>query len=207
MALSADALVTLAEAKVYLKITSGTEHDAVLEVLINSVSRWAREYMGRNLVTPAAAYVEYYHGNGARDLILRNRPILTVSSIYEDALRVWAADTLVSLSADIMQNKDAGALICWNNKSFWSPGTANIKVTYTAGYAVADVPADVKLAIYRTVDKHWRDGFTHRRLDVSSQSVGEQNTTYSGPQFSKDVLDILARYRSLLPAPQFSHAD
>ena len=207
MTLKADALISLADVKTYLTragVAFGSDNDTILEMLINSVSTWVRSFVGRNLIQ--TTHTEYYNGGGGTDLILKNRPIISVTTVHVDALRAWGTSSLIA-SGDIMINKPSGILTCWNNTGWWERGEANIKVVYSAGYAIADIPSDIQLAICRTVDKHWRDGYSQRRLDVSSESIGDKTSSYAGPQFSKDVEAILTRYRSLLPSPHFHHAD
>lgn len=208
MALNADALVTLANAKVYLKI-SGTDEDSILELIINSVSTAIQSFLGRSLIDPGAEApaTEYYHGSGHEELILRGYPVVAITSIHEDSLRQWGASSAVNVSSDVMVDKASGILRCWNLKGFWTEGVANVRVKYRYGYAVASLPADIQLAAYRLVDRHFRDGYTHRRLDVASESIGERTSTYANLEIPNDVKKMISRYKRLLPSPHFAYAD
>lgn len=204
------ALITVEEAKEYLKIT-GAGDDAILGALINSVSEWVCRFVGRNLLS--ASYVEYYSGDGSPGLMLNHYPVTAVASIYEDTLRVFGADTEIVVATNVMIRKEAGILQAWNLKSNWGIGNANIKVSYTAGYTAASginggtMPYDIRQAVKRILDQQYRTGYTHRKLDVSSESVGDQTTTFREGDVPTDAKTILEPYRQLMPSPHFSHAN
>jgi uncharacterized phiE125 gp8 family phage protein len=204
MALNADALISLADFKTFSNI-SGSDHDTILEMLINQASAWIRRHIGRNLIQ--TTYTEYYNGHGERDLKLRNRPIVSVSNLYDDSARAFGSSSEIAVATNVLISKEAGIITLWNTAGVFSRGRANIKVIYSAGYALASIPADVQMAVCRTVDKHYRAGYTNRALDVSSETEGERTTTHAGPDLSKDVKALLLPFRKVDWAPQFSHAD
>lgn len=199
------ALLTLDEAKAYLKVDSDTG-DAMLGILINATSQWVKNYLNRNFVS--TSHTEYYNGDGSDILMLKNIPIVSVTTIHDDTDRVYGSDTLVSATNYIVM-KESGFIKAWDLYGSWTPGTANIKAVYTAGYTTGDagtMPYDLRLAVLRILDHQWRQGFTHRRLDVSSESIGDQTTTFRNDGMPVDALKILEQYRRVLDTPQFSHA-
>ncbi|MBX4215809.1 phage gp6-like head-tail connector protein [Candidatus Parcubacteria bacterium] len=207
------ALITLNELKEYLKVSTGTTgEEQILQALLNSACTWVTNYLGRNLLKQT--YVEYYDGDGSVQLVLRNTPVVSITSIYVDYLRAWAADKLVN-STDYFIRKESGIVEAFYLFGNWLPGRANIKVTYVAGYlpdidkteAQGGMPHSVRLAIKRICDHHYRTGYTNRKLDVSSETRGDLTTTFKDGDMQKDVLAMLQPYRAPLSTPGFSYAD
>lgn len=78
MALADNALVSLADTKTYMGITSSTD-DALLERLINAESTRIENYCDRNF--RQQTYREAYNGSGQRRLRLRNFPVSAVTRV------------------------------------------------------------------------------------------------------------------------------
>ncbi len=200
------ALVTLTEQKQYSDVAD-TDSDAILAALINSCSEWIAGLVGRDLVQ--TTHTEYYHGDGSDMLILSKRPVVSITSIHIDSAREWAAATLIA-STNYQLDKQAGMVRAWSLLGNWVCGTSNIRVIYVAGYTAGPegtMPKDLKLAVMRLVDHQWRDGFTNRKLDVSSDVIGDANRTFRDAEVPKDVERILHRYRNFIGSEQFDYAD
>ena len=75
------AIVTLAEVKTYLKITDSSEDDFLTMLLADAVDV-AQQYCRRRF--EQATYTEYYSGTGTRMLVLRQRPVQSITSVYLD---------------------------------------------------------------------------------------------------------------------------
>lgn len=204
------ALITLNDAKNYLKVTTSND-DAILAVLINSISAWVQNYLNRKLVS--ASYTEYYSGDGSDELQLVNYPITAISSIYIDDLREWAIDTAVDVANNIIIKKSSGIIQAFDLLYGFSPGESNIKITYTAGYSVGivggagTVPHEIRLAVKRLLDKHYRLGYSQRKLDNTSESIAGMNLQFDTNAVPDDVKSMLSKYRKMIPAPQFEYAD
>lgn len=204
------ALITLTDAKQYLKVTS-TNDDAILATLINSISAWVQGYLKRNLVRQT--YTEYYSGDGESELALRNYPIYSISSIYVDQLRAFGSETAVDVSSNVIIKKSSGILKSFNLLYGWTWGESNIKVTYSAGYSIGitggdgTLPHEIRLAVRRLLDLHYRLGYSQRKLDTSSESMNSMNVTFKDEDIPKDVKSMLDGYISPIPAPQFEYAD
>ncbi len=197
------ALVSLAETQEYLKV-SGSAEDAILGSLINSASAWVNSFLKRRLLE--TSYVEYYSGDGSAELVLRNYPIVSVTSVYVDGLRDFGSTTLIDPD-NIIIKKGTGILRAFDLLYGWECGDSNIKVTYAAGYALASMPYEVRLAVKRIVDNQYRLGYTHRKLDYQTESMQQVTTTFKDFDIPKDVKSMLMMYRSAIPAPQFEYAD
>ncbi len=118
---------------------------------------------------------EYYAGTGSPELVLRERPVQSITSVYEDDEAYWnqgpgafATDTLLAQGVDYaLDYKNAaislsGVLVrlnaVWPNVtargsgllSFESlSGRGNLKVTYVSGYG--EPPADITLAVHQMI--------------------------------------------------------
>lgn len=184
------ALVALADVKDYLKVTD-TSQDTILTYFINEVSRFINTYCGRQLVQKS--YTEYYDGDGTDELLLKHYPIITLTSVYDDSLRTWAAATQVP-AADILTYKDEGRIRVWNNTGSFSKGKANIRVIYDAGYAAASVPYDLQLAAKRLIAGQWMRQ-QHKQHDILTTSVRDQTTTFQITDLPPIVKAVLSEYR------------
>jgi uncharacterized phiE125 gp8 family phage protein len=203
------ALISLQEAKEYLGIDNATTtQDAILSALLNGIGEWVSKFLGRNLVQ--ATYTEYYDGDGADELMLKNVPIVSVTSVYVDALRAFGSDTLIA-SSNYIVKKAVGILKAWQLFGFWTHGDANIKVTYVAGYTTSfsggTMPHNIRLAVKRILERQYLHGFTHRKLDVASETIGDATTTFREDRIPKDAIAMLEPHRAFMDAPRFAYAD
>lgn len=200
------ALVTLAEAKMYCK-ESGAEADTILAFLVNACSEWVKNEVGRDLVSKSQT--EYYHGDGSDLLMLERRPVVSITSIHVDSNREWAAASLVE-TTNYRIDKKTGMVTAWNLFGSWTGGGSNIRVIYNAGYTVGPagtMPKDLKLAVCRLIDLHYLSGYTHRKLDTASESIGDANISFRDGDLPKEVRAILDKYRSYMGSPQFDYVD
>ncbi len=205
------ALVSLAEAKEYLKVTNSND-DVILSHLINAVSAWVAGYLKRNLV--ATSYVEYYSGDGSFEMMLRNYPINSISAINIDALRVFASDNAVDVTANVIIKKGQGLIRAFNLLYGWTSGESNIKISYNAGYTAATdggatgtMPYDIRMAAKRILERSYIRGYTQRKLDYQSESLNSMNVTFNDSDVPKDVKSMLDGWKAVVPATQYEYAD
>lgn len=123
----------------------------------------------------ARRLTEYYKGTGTPELVLLERPVQSITSIYEDdtgyygqGSGAFASTTLLTEGSDYaLDLKNAAISLSgivvrlggvWANVTARGagllgaeplPGRGNLKVTYTAGYT--EIPADITLAIHQMV--------------------------------------------------------
>lgn len=88
-------LCAAANVKLILGIASGdTSQDALLELLIDAATSAINDYVGYPLLEPDAdPQAEYYSGNGYPELVLRRRPVQSVTSVYVDGKAAWGQGT------------------------------------------------------------------------------------------------------------------
>lgn len=216
------ALTTVALAKTHLSI-SGSSEDTALTAWVSQVDRLIKSYVKQNL--EEATYTEYYWGSGTRELVLRQRPVQSITSLYEDgdgyfgygsdpftSADLLTAGTDYALSRDSSATEASKTGIVYRLGSAWprssviqggnltgsgEPGLGNIKVTYVGGWSTANLPADLTLAANQLV------GVIRRAAaaggTVQSESLDYYSVTYKSDAEAMttlgDVKQILSRYR------------
>lgn len=122
-------------------------------------------YTRRRLRAPASAYTEYHSLRLARaELHLLDWPITDAAAVMVHEDPAWeslpsadryAASTLLVLGTDYTIDKAHGTLIRIGNS--WATGRRAIRVQYTAGFALADVPPDIKRRCKDLVARMYRE--------------------------------------------------
>ena len=195
-------VLDLATLKTLLVSASGGANDTVLQKLLDGVHQAAFKYTGRIFKLNATAYVQLYHGPGGTTLRLHQWPVATFTSLEAgyltdstgafSILRTYA-------SAEFYADKDRGIVMAMNGANFPS-GWHNLRVTYTAGFAAAQMPADIQRAIAdwvgvclkRSIKQSW---------DVASEAVHEEVQTFildEMPKSTKAVMDRYCRMEALI---------
>lgn len=103
-------LSSLVSLKVLLGV-SGSSQDTLLQQLLDAADAAVKRYCKRDL--ESQSYTDYFDGPGHRDLLLRQRPVTAVGSVYEDAggyygavAGAFAASTLLTSGTDYALVKD-----------------------------------------------------------------------------------------------------
>lgn len=177
------------------------------------------------LGTYARTYTEYYNGSGTPDLWLREWPVHSISSIYEDGGGYWGNATGAFGSTTQLTDGTHFAIVQENERTEegasglvlriganWPAsyrqgetlvaakraGLGNIKVTYTAGYA--NLPWNIRKACHQLVAE----------MRMSSESGGPMQSEnldyYSYQRMSASELSmqlssvrkLLSRYKEVL---------
>ena len=214
MALSPQALTTIANVKTYLDI-SDTSQDTKIEQLINSVSD---DIACRcNRVFLSAERTEKLAGNGRQTLLLTYYPITDVKSVA-------ANDMALTEATDFDVFADEGSL--FKIKGVWPKLESyqmlrppyipelpfvdenslkrNIEVVYTAGYilpyqatggetpVVPTLPYDIEMACIKMVAADInRKGSEHEK----SENLGPLQSAFLDNDYSESVLTVLERYK------------
>ena len=175
-------LTTLAKVKEFLGI-GDTATDAVLTTLVSQVSAAVEAHCRRTFAD--TNYTEHHDGDLAREIPLRQYPIISITSVHEDPARTFAASALIS-SDDYTFNGPSGILLI----DYRLPrGNRNVKVVYRAGYAT--LPPDVVLAT-----NAWVGAIYNRRKSGGSmsESLGNFSTSYEVGPMPADVAKMLDSY-------------
>lgn len=186
-------LVSLSDAKEFLKITAASE-DAVITSMVNRASHWANSYTQRLLLS--RENTDYYDGDGTGVLTLNQYPVTALSNLYDDPLRVFGAGTAISVSDDVVIEGAYGIIRLWNNTQAFLKGILNVKVVYTAGYALASVPEPIKEAVLLYIAHSYRRGHIDQRFGVVSETIGDRTTSYSSDDIPQKAKTLLNPFRS-----------
>ena len=130
-------LTTVADVKESLGIDSGnTSKDNLITRKINQATRMIENYC--NTRFKATDYTEYYDGIGGSELVLRHRPINSVTSLSARQVTTNENDFDITDAEDYFIDEPAGVIeflgSFYGNYDSW-------KVVYNAGYDT--IPEDV----------------------------------------------------------------
>lgn len=216
-------LTSLAQIKAFLNISgSDTTQDSQLKGLQVAAESIIQSRLKRNL--ESASYTEYYAGNSQRTIALRNRPVLSITSInedfnafYETHLNSFGPATLLQAGYHYTLDVDQGTTTSKSGLvirigGVWmeigrvyfpgklsaeiGPTYGNLKITYNAGYEV--IPQDIQYAVCLLIS------MMKRTLpfggNVASEKIGDYEYKMFDPSSNKDPLissvdQILSRYR------------
>jgi uncharacterized phiE125 gp8 family phage protein len=183
-----DTLCTLDDVKDHLRISS-SDHDAFLTSLLGRVTTFIEGYCHRTFAE--TTHTEYRTGDGERDMVLRHKPITSITGIEDvyggagfnydgdDEHDYWECDY------------EAGILYLLQDV-FPSSPVQTVKVTYTAGYAT--VPEDVRQVAVELVASKWY--LKERQAEgVQSISFGGEQKTYRRDELTPMQVQALAPYR------------
>jgi uncharacterized phiE125 gp8 family phage protein len=159
VALSPYAPFTMEQLRRWLRV-SDTSFDATLEEIGNAVTDEIERLTNRLYVQRTVS--EIRDGDGGRRLELRRYPVSAVTSFTVDDAAVAAADY------DL--DKEGGVIWLLNGKRL-TRGERNVKVTYTAGYVLADVPAEVTRVAREMAKVIW-DEWQAGVISAASVNVG-----------------------------------
>jgi len=187
MAASAN-LCSLDELKSYLAI-AGTGHDAALASLIAAASEAIENYCRRSFA--AADHVEYHNGGGHARLILRRRPVVAVSGLWDDLAREFGDSSEIDEDEYVL---DAERGLVTLKVGVFSDGEMNVKVAYTAGYET--IPDDIAQACAMLAAAWFHRGRTGGD-GLAARSAGGATFQYPSGSFPEPVLRVLARYRNV----------
>lgn len=192
------ALTTVALVKARLGIpSSNTAQDALLADIVAETDDILKDHLRQNV--ESATYTEYYKGNGGTVLILRQRPVQSITSIHVDADGYYGYGTSPFATADLLVAGtdyvlDLISSTAYSETGFvrrigavWPAlqqptqlingvivtGLGNIKVVYVAGYPT--VPK--RYQAWATKLACWK--FATDLDGVVKSSESHSDTTYS----------------------------
>ena len=191
MALTDQALMTLADLKTELGIT-GSSEDAYLERLINSISAQVASYCNR-ILHYEAGIVEDVAGYGETHLVVAQSPIISIASITLDGSTVSSDSySIDNAKAGLIYRQDgwvwtASRLQIVNPKKLPGSEDKDYQVTYTAGYitqhqdddlalGTRDLPYDLEDAAIRWAATRFRA--RGRDLSLTTEKIGQAQESY-----------------------------
>lgn len=138
-------LITLAQAKAWLRVTR-TNEDELIQALLDASIRWADGVCKRVF---AAQDYEFYT-NSFSEIELPNAPIEEITSLSYIA---YGGTTYTAITSTnyLLNNSSIEPTIEWINESYTLPQLANrhdaIKVIYSGGFTSSTLPENVQTAI------------------------------------------------------------
>jgi len=211
-----------------------TTYDAMLQALIPQAETAIKRYCGRDfdqtiypgVSTDGTGDGGFYSGDGTRSLLLRQRPVVSITSVYLDSAGRWGTNadgfdstTLLVAGTDYSLRYDGylGSAKCsycgilerigatWPATRWYTPGAltldlqpgqGNVKVSYVAGWTT--VPSDVVQALALTV-AYWRR-IGAKGGNIASESQGAYSYSMAGAiaaGLPVEARELLARYKEL----------
>jgi len=179
-------LVTIERVKTYLEIANTeTAQDVLLQDLIARLGAWAERYCDRSFAK--ATYTEQRDGDGMDTLLVRQWPLVSVTSLYDDPLRVFGAGTQIAAS-DFAVYANQGMIRL--DGLVFSVGIQNVQVTYEAGYA--DIPEDLQQALIELIADRFRN---KENQGIRSLAIGSYRVDYSEDELPSEIRSVLEGYR------------
>lgn len=178
-------LTTLAAVKEWLDITTD-EADAGLIRLINAASQYALDYMGRDTFA-LTTYTQNGKGNGKSSMLLRNWPVVGVTSMGVQGTAIGAAvigaSGLPGVGYVISDPRNAQQALELFGHSFYYG--AYVSITYQAGYSTTQ---DVTIAASNSEPT---DNYCHVTPTNAGQWISDIGVT----------IDDVSATRSTAPTP------
>lgn len=144
MALNANALTTVANVQVWLKIPDSemtTELTEKLENLINAASQSIEEWTER--ILHLTEHTEFQDGRRNDKTITRQWPIWQIKELWIDSGQEFTDSRFQLDPSEYAVVDDDQAIQLLRNRQF-SSGTYNVKIIYDAGYST--IPSDLTQA-------------------------------------------------------------
>ena len=209
-------LTDINELKTILEIPAGdTSEDAKLMLLIQYATSIIEEFLNRPGLF-LKSRTEYYNGSGTAKLLLRSRPVNTTPTIRcwvaqggdwgqtddpfpDTAELTYGEDFVLQIDTDDGRSKCG---ILTSKTTFWpkpnlrqvgwltpfiGQDTGSIKVTYTAGYTVQDLPGAIRMACNLLVMRLYQAAPYGALL--TSESYEERSVSYHLPK--EDLLSLI----------------
>ena len=194
------AVATAAEVRAYLPTLTGTGDDTLLTTLITRFDSVAAAHLGYprqndgSVSLESGTYVEILDGPGGRELTVCARPVVSITSVYDDPDLDYTDSADLIAASDYTLYSDEGRIVLDYNATdaTWSVGRRHIKITYVAGYA--SIPNAIKHAACIQV-AHWYQSRAH---------IGRTQLSTQGQSATLSTLDLLPEVKSALQAYQLA---
>jgi hypothetical protein len=180
--MDATAIITVDDVYEYLSVT-GSDDDALIQKLID---RKTQEFVNYCQLDSFYVndYIEYYDGNNSPYLFLKNHPINSIESIYDDGDWTWPTDTLID-SSDY-RIVDKRYVTC---KLIFPAGNQNIRITYNAGFSI--IPADIQEVMVEEVTRSYN---RRKDIDVFIKTLQDGSQHRVAETMMPRTKSVLAKY-------------
>lgn len=180
------AIATVAQYKAYAGITT-TDFDTRLAIILPQVQAWGERYCGR--IFDQADYIERYSGDDSSSIIIKNAPIVSVTSIKVFCSPADTTGRTVDSGTYTFDTEDNGGIIKFTPSYFarrgsfsfesrspefadyrnFQNGFLNVQVTYKGGFDT--MPTDLVAAFFDAVTVKLNSAGVD--LSMESEKLGE----------------------------------
>lgn len=169
VSLKSNALITAVELDQFLQITIGNSD--LSNTLINIASDFIDNFTSRKIIS--APYTdEAYDGNNDPYIYLKQYPVTAVSAVKNwDTYNNVVLYTFTEYT-EYLKYLDEGYIYI---RGKTVRGHKNYRITYTAGYSIADVPYDLKNACAQLAGIVY---YNKGKAGVESESMGKYSVDY-----------------------------
>ena len=157
-------IVSLADAKAHLNITTTTD-DEELRRFLAVATEMAERYCNRALRRKT---ISETHDGDTEALLLRSRPVLSITTVTENGVALAATDYTLDATAGLLLRGSTTAEL------EWCDGRQNITVAYVSGYT--DPPQVAQQAVLELTRHLWQT----QRGNVALPTLGGADD-YNGP--------------------------
>ncbi len=190
------ALITAAQARLYIPALSGTAADSELDLLIGRVGRVFAYYLGYPINTAGATnvpsletttYTQTFDGPGGVVLKLPVTPVQSITTIHDDPDREYNSDDLVAAS-DYEIDSLQGLVILKTGSTHgnWSTSYRSVRVVYVGGFSTT--PGAIVHACGLQIAHIW----------ANRHSIGKTSISQGGGSASIKSLDLLPEVKEAL---------
>lgn len=167
LAASANAMITKADVKEWLGLTTTSPQDDFLQRAINNWSDKFETAIGRTILS--TAHTDEVHDGGVRNVLPNNPPVTVLTSIKINDSLVTVTEYTINSSGSVIRKKDGKR---------WAGGFGSILLAYTGGYAT--VPGDIQQIFLQIIAlEYYLGGAGGRKaLSKKGESFAGQNVTY-----------------------------
>ncbi len=165
-------IINITGYKSFYGITTDT-NDGQITALIPPVEAAIIRYIGYD---PAIQdFTEYYNGTDANFLRLKAKPINSVTSVtfdpYGSSPVAYAGTNYFWNSNSVLYPKPIASI-----PGYFPQGNQNIKVIYNAGYSLANIPQNLKLATATMINR--TIALTDPNRLKTAETLGDWSVTY-----------------------------
>ncbi len=193
VSLNANALISIVELDEILRITIGDSD--LSATLINIASDSINNYTNRKILSRTYTE-EAYDGNNDTKIYLKQYPVTAVSSVESwDTYNNESSYTYTEHTEYIVYT-DEGYIYL---RGLTVPGHKNYRITYTAGYVLADVPYDLKNACAQLAGLVY---YNKGKAGIKSETMGKYSITYNNGNFAiagipipDDIAGVIRQYK------------
>lgn len=161
--------------------------DDLIEANIDAASALVESYCNRKILLESVS--EVFDGTGTAEYHVRQARF---ASDTTQTVQWWNGSSWETTTGTTVVDNDKGLIYFSDGGVFWS-GTKNWKIAYTCGWALVDIPKDLKVTIAQMVRRAILR--SQSKEGVASETFGDQSTSFDLTMLSGEIKERLQPYR------------